>query len=92
MHKYLGMKLDYREQGKVKIDMTDYQKILDDLPEKYQGRDITLAANHLFKVNEIVRKLSEKAAQVFHTTVEKLLFLCKRVRLDILTGVAFLTM
>ena len=26
VHDYLGMKLDYREQGKVKIDMTDYLK------------------------------------------------------------------
>ena len=36
VHEYLGMKLDYRKQGKVKIDTTDYlKKILDDLPEKY---------------------------------------------------------
>ena len=26
LHKYLGMKLDYHDQGKVKIDMTDYLK------------------------------------------------------------------
>ena len=27
VHKYRGMKLYYREKGKVKIDMTDYLKI-----------------------------------------------------------------
>ena len=37
VHEYLGMKLDYREEGKVKMDMTDYlKKILNNLPSKYQ--------------------------------------------------------
>ena len=36
------------------------------------------------------RKLSEKGAQTLHTIVEKLIFLCKQARPDILTGVAFL--
>ena len=53
VHKYLGIKLDYFNQGKVKIDTTDYLKtILDDIPDKYQGISITPAANHLFEVNE----------------------------------------
>ena len=38
-----------------------------------------------------MQKLSEKDAQAFHTIVEKLLFLCKRARPNILTGVALLT-
>ena len=72
--------------------MMDYlKKILDDLPNKYQGRAITLAANHLFEVNKTTRKLSEKDAQSFHTIVAKLIFLCKRAQPDILTGVSFLT-
>ena len=37
MHKYLGMKLNKRERGNVKIDMTDdLKQLLDDLPYKYQ--------------------------------------------------------
>ena len=93
VHEYLGMKLDYREQGKVKIDMTDdLNKIPDNLTDKYQGRDTTPEANHLFKVNKTTRNLSEKDAQAFHTIVEKLIFLCKRSQTDILTRVAFLTM
>ena len=71
--------------------MTDYlKKIMDDLPNKYQGRVIKPAANHLFEVNKTTRKLSEKDTQAFHTIVEKLLFLCKRTRPKILTGVDFL--
>ena len=86
------MKLDYCEQGKVKTDMTDYlKKIMEGLPDKYQGEAITPAANHLFEVNETVGNLSERYAQEFHTTVDKLLFLCKQARPDILTGVDFLT-
>ena len=73
--------------------MTNYlKKTRDDLPETYQGRYITLAAKHLFKVNKTTWKLSEKDAQAFHTIVEKLLVLCKRARTDILTGVDFFTM
>ena len=54
------MKLDYHNQGKVKIDMTDYlKKILDDLPDKYQVRAITPAENYLFKVNQITQYLSK---------------------------------
>ena len=92
VHTYLGINIDYHEQGKVKIDMTDYpNKILDDLPDKYQGRAITPATNHIFEVNETARKLREKDAQAFYTIVEKLLFLCKQTQPDILTGVDFLT-
>ena len=86
------MKLDYRKQGKVKTNMTDYlKKIMDDLPDKYQGRAITPAANHFFEFNETARKLSKKYTHTFHTIVEKFLFLCKREWPDILTGVALLT-
>ena len=67
----MGMKLYYREQGKVKIDMTDNLKqIMDDLPDKYQGRAIAPAANQLFQVNEIACNLSDKDAQAFHTIME----------------------
>ena len=87
VHEYLEVKLDYCEQGKVKINMTE---ILDDLPDKYQGRAITPTANHLFEVNEAARKLIKKDAQAFRTIVAKPLFLCKHAWPDILTGVDFL--
>ena len=69
LHEYLCMKLDYHEQGKEKIYMTDYLKIMDGLTDKYQGRAITLATNHLFGFNETACKLSEKGSQDFHTIV-----------------------
>ena len=72
------MKLDYCKQDKVKIGMMNYlKKLLDDLSDKYQGRSIELAANHIFKFNKTAHKLCKHDAQVFHTIVSKLLFLCK---------------
>ena len=58
MHEYLGMKLYYCEEVKVKIDMTYYlKKILNNLPSKYQGREITPEENNLFEVNNTTQKL-----------------------------------
>ena len=75
----------------MKIYMTNYlKKILNDLPIKYQGMATTPAANNFFGVNKTTRKLSKKDAQAFHTIVANFLFLCKRARPDILTGVTFL--
>jgi hypothetical protein len=93
VHDYLGMTLDYTEDGKVKIRMEDYvEKMLADLPEDadMDGESPTPAANHLFQVNDKQPKVDEKKAQLFHTYVAKSLFLCKRARPDIQTAVAFL--
>jgi len=43
----------------------------------------TPAAEHLFQVNEKADKLNETKSEEFHTTVAKLLFLCKRTRPDL---------
>ena len=51
----------------------------------------TPAADHLFKVRDDARPISEKLAQIFHTFVAKSLFATKRARPDIATAVSFLT-
>jgi len=39
---YLGMKIDYRQQGKVKFIMHDYiNKLLEELPTDMQGKSTT---------------------------------------------------
>jgi len=92
IHEYLGMTLDYRESGKIKISMFDYiRNMLADLPEDMNGTSVTPAGENLFTVNqENPTKLSEEQSDFFHTNVAKLLFLCKRARPDIQTAVAFL--
>ena len=91
-HDYLGMHIDYSNKGKVSITMTQYiEDMLLDIPQSISGMATKPAANHLFKTNPNGDKLSEEWAQFFHFNVAKLLFLCKRARPDIQTGVAFLS-
>ncbi len=93
VHDYLGMKLDYTNKGKIIIDMKDYVKdMVESFPyqDKLKREFNTPAAPHLFDVRDDVEKLSEKKAQVFHTTVAKGLFLSKQARPDIQTTIAFL--
>ena len=85
------MVIDYIEEGKVKISITDYIKsIVNESPEEMKGVANTLAANHLFEINDNPILLDPIKAKTFHNIVAKLLFACKRARLDISTGVAFL--
>jgi hypothetical protein len=49
LHDYLGMVLDYTEDGAVKIDMREYLlKIIEAMPERMDGTATTPAAAHLF--------------------------------------------
>jgi hypothetical protein len=91
VHDYLGMTLDYSEEGKVKIKMQDsIAKMLEDLPDEMDGEAPTPAADHLFTIDEDSPKVDEKKAQFFHTYVAKTLFICKRARPDLQTAVSFL--
>ena len=88
---YLGMDLDFSDEGKFKLSMVPYiedgtKMFLDDL----EGNIKTPAAEHLFEVNEDAEKLDEERKQHFHTMVARNLFLSKRARPDILPTVAFL--
>jgi hypothetical protein len=60
------------------------------MPERMDGTAKTPAAGHLFEVRDGTENLSTERAEVFHSTVAKLLFLCKRGRPDIQTSIAFL--
>ena len=92
VHDYLGMTLDFSTKGKAKIKMIDYvEGMLADLPVDMAGESATPAADHLFQVNtDDPIKLDKEKLQFFHHYVTKSLFLCKRGRPDIQTGVAFL--
>ena len=47
-HEYLGMWMYYSKRGEVKISMEGYlREVLDDTPEKINGRAETPAATHL---------------------------------------------
>jgi hypothetical protein len=94
VHDYLGMTLDFTEEGKVMIKMDDYvEGILEEARDDMSGESATPAADHLFTVNEepdSEHMLSTDDSEYFHTMTAKLLFLSKRARPDVQTPVAFL--
>jgi Reverse transcriptase (RNA-dependent DNA polymerase) len=76
---YLGMCIDYSNQGKVPITTFNYvDGMLAMLPTDMSGIAASPAANHLFKVNPTVTSLDKTKAELFHHYTAKLLFLCKR--------------
>ena len=86
------MTLDYTVPKNVSIQMVEYvQKIIEDFPEEISTAAKTPAAEHLFKVNDEAKKIDEERAEIFHMTIAKCLFLCKRARPDIQVAVAFLS-
>ncbi len=91
-HEDLGMTFDYAFEREVCINMCKYlSKVIEDFPEEITGVSATPAVDHLFKVREDGRKLSEEQANVFHHTVYQLLCEANRARQDIQMAVSFLT-
>eukprot|EP00957_Ditylum_brightwellii_P125047 9531910-Ditylum_brightwellii.AAC.1 len=71
-HDYLCIKIDFTNPGKVIIDMTKYvDKMLLELPPKFDSKAATPAANHLFMVNEDTEKLDKDWAQLAHHSIAK---------------------
>jgi hypothetical protein len=92
IHEYLGMTLDFSQDGKVLVIMKEYtQEMFDELDGDMDGVAATPAAAHLFTVNENAVRLDGAASDLFHHYTAKLLFLSRRARPDIQMAVAFLT-
>ena len=65
IHDYLGINLDFSEDGNMKVSMIPYLlEILRDFPELLGDTAMSPAADHLFKVRstEEARLLSEEQA------------------------------
>jgi hypothetical protein len=72
IHDYLGMTLDY---------MRDYvKKVLNKMPADMDGTTTSPAGLYLCQVKDGIKQLDEAQRDLFHITVAKLLFLCKRGR------------
>jgi hypothetical protein len=94
IHEYLGMTLDFSDDGKVKIIMDDYlQKVFDSLPNdgSYDGTAPSPAASNLFNVRANAPALNQSDKDFFRSTVARLIFLTMRARPDIMTAISFLT-
>jgi hypothetical protein len=89
---YLGITLDYSVPGKVTIRMDDYiRDLLEEAPNDMSGTAATPAVDHLFTVSKDSVYQDDAKLELSHHTMAKVLFLCKRVRPDIQTAMAFLT-
>jgi hypothetical protein len=85
VHSYLGMTFDYSIPGEVKVTMENYVDELLKFCEIREDASSTVpAAPYLFNIRDDVQLLDKKHKDLYHTVVAKLLYLSKRVRLDIL--------
>ena len=90
-HDYLGMYLDFSEDGVLQVDMRPYiATIMDDLPKQMRGRSRTPAALHLNNTRDNATKLDKDKADQYHSITMQLSYLAQRGRPDIRTAVAFL--
>jgi hypothetical protein len=84
---YLGMQVELH-RGYAIVDMLFYiEKILKDYENL--GKQGTPGSKTTFEVDKSAEELGELEKKKFHTTVAKLLYLCKRARPDIMTVVVF---
>ena len=92
IHDYLGMTLDYNIEGKLQITMFGYiAKIIEEFSMELDGEPTSLAANHIFEVDDNGIKLKPEQKDLFHEFVAKLLFIGKRARPDLQTAISFMS-
>ena len=80
VQEYLGMTLDFSERGRVVVKMSNYVKnMLNDAPASMDGKAVTPAAAHLFKVDtEDPKLLSKEKKELFVHLVMQGLYLSQR--------------
>lgn len=87
---YLGMIMDFSNQGVVTVSMKPMvEAILEEM--NIQEAVVTPALANLFKPRDDSLPLADDLKDIFHSIVAKLLYLAKRGRPDILTAVSYLT-
>jgi hypothetical protein len=91
-HDYLGMILDFTDNGAMKVNMVYYIKgMIEDFPYPIGPVKATPWTEKLLNVQKDAPKLEEEWRIVFHTSVMKCMFLCKRARPGIDQGITFLS-
>ena len=91
IHEYLAMNLDYTVSSKFILDMRNYVKEIVELYPFNHNSNVTCPWNGmLFESNMNKKELTQCDAETFHTFVMKCMFLAKRGRPDVLTGISYL--
>jgi hypothetical protein len=93
IHSYLGMVLDFSEQGVLQVQMKDYiTTLLNKFPYEIGDNKKKYPWNQeLFKVHETEKLIPKNEKEIFHKFVAKGLFLAKRARPDIMPSIAYLS-
>ena len=92
IHDYLGMTLDFSDEGSFVVNMEDYLKeVLEGVPADIDGIAATPACDHLFKTCANAPKLNKERGDLYHRVTAQILFACQRGRPDLRTVVSFLT-
>jgi hypothetical protein len=93
IHSYLGMVLDFSEQGVLQVQMKDYiTTLLNEFPYEIGDNKKKYPWNQeLFKVHETEKLIPKNEKEIFHKFVAKRLFLAKRARPDIMPSIAYLS-
>jgi hypothetical protein len=90
VHSYLGMTFDFSHEGECRMSMVGYVR---DLVKcvGIAGQAASPATSDLFVVRPDAQPLDAARKKQLHTGVAKLLFAAKRVLIDTLVAVSFLT-
>ena len=89
---YLGMVLSTEANGMLSVSMEGYTaNIVRDYETLYKVKEVTTPATlDLFVIGNKNERLGPKDTRLFHRFVAKLLYLCKRARIDVQLAVLFL--
>ena len=89
-HNFVGMDLEFTDDGKVKILMKEYIKECMVAFGEELNKGVNTPAKHdLFSVGDLTR-MTESKMDTFHHIVAKLLYVSKRARVDIDLAMSFL--
>jgi hypothetical protein len=90
-HVFLGMDIEFNDNGTFTTTMIDYIKeAIEDFGEDVSSSATTPAGKSLYTVTESSPILTSNKAEQFHRIVAKLLYIASRARSDILPTIAFL--
>ena len=88
------MDIDFLSEGRVSILMKDHLleciEAFEATGESIDRCTVTPAAHNLFEIDETSPTLDKEQSELYHHIVAKLLFVCKRARLDVQLPIAFM--
>ena len=91
LHNFVGMDLEFREDGTCAILMMDYIKECFEAYGEVICKGVNTPGKHdLFHIDNEAKALSEEKMDISHHIVAKLLYVSKRARVDIDLTVSFL--